>query len=153
ALISTRSVSAVGGGPYAYVANYTVGTLSVLDTSTNAIVATTSPQLGSGVLNAPVLVNTSGTRAVVAGNGIYVYDTSNSPAAPTLLFSLPTVFAPIALSPDGTRLYSFVSGGFNVYDMTTGATVSSTVVAWGGSIDAIALTPDGGHAYISINNQ
>src|SRR5215510_4175093 len=86
--------------PFAYVANLGAGTVSVIDTETNTIVANVP------VGGAPrwVAVTPDGTRAYVTNLGaLSVIDTTTN----TVVANVPVGGNPsgVAITPDGTRAY------------------------------------------------
>jgi YVTN family beta-propeller protein len=94
--------ASASAAPFAYIANAgdTPGTVSVLDTATDAVVAIVT---GVGTGPSGMAVNSLGTRAYVTDaifSGTYVIDTAHN--------AVVAIIGPgersIAVSPDGTRL-------------------------------------------------
>jgi YVTN family beta-propeller protein len=135
-------------GTRAYVTNEGSASVSVIDTTTNTVVATIPVfpgQVPIGVAIAP-----DGTRAYVANNfgGVSVIDTATN----TVVATVPFVGGlAVAITPDGTRAY--VTGGgatvsvINTANNTVSANIN--VVGLARFITAIAITPDGTRAYVT----
>jgi YVTN family beta-propeller protein len=154
------------------------GTVSVIDTDTNTVIATLVPEEAPvpGVANSAVAVAISpdGAKAFVpyysyiydffgfhASGGVAVIDTKTLAVTGTVnLFSLPSS---IALTADGDRAY--VSIGYYWADTLYGAaflpgrwvatidTATSAVITWTDLQNApsgVAVTPDKGSVYVSI---
>jgi gliding motility-associated-like protein len=137
---------------YAYITNQQAGTVSVVNTSTNAVATTiTVGQRPTGVAISP-----DGTKVYITNqsdNSISVISTITNKVTATfqLQISSPTG---IALSPDGTRIY-VVNLGINslsVLDAATGNLISS--IAVGGYPVGVVVSPDGSNVYVtnSSNN-
>ena len=132
----------------AYVTN-TSGTVSVIDTATNTVVAT----IPVGIFPSGVAITPDGTRAYVANilNSISVIDTATN----TVLVTIPSGQFPtgLAITPDGTRAYvvnQFVTNqGDNtvsVIDIMTNTIVATIPVGLGAF--EVAITPDGTRTYV-----
>lgn len=93
---------ATRAAPFAYVANYGEGSISVIDTANNALVATVLV----GSFPSSLAVNPSGTRVYVDGTDLSIIDTTTNLVAKTL----PAVGAPMAFDPSGSRLYMLAGG-------------------------------------------
>lgn len=122
---TTTGVAVNPAGTRAYFANGE--SLVVLDTSTNAMVATVAYGVGSDLV-ASVAVTSDGTRVYVTdpqNQGIAVIDTATNRVISAELGGAHNVFA-LAPTPDGTHLYVT-----NSYDdtITVVDTVARTVVA------------------------
>ncbi|HEY1969818.1 MAG TPA: protein kinase [Pseudonocardia sp.] len=131
-------------GQAAYVTNYAAGTVSVINTATNAV--TTTIAVGSQ----PAQVVVTGDRAYVTNRGsnsVTVLDTGSN----TALHTIPVGTAPtgIALSPDGRTAYVADSGAgtISIVDLATN-TVARAVSAGNGP-SALAVTPDGRRIYVA----
>jgi YVTN family beta-propeller protein len=132
----------------AYVTNLS-GTVSVIDTATNTVVAT----IPVGTFPSGVAVTPDGTRVYVTNlfNSISVIDAATNTVVVTISSGqFPTG---IAITPDGTRAYvvnQFLNTqGHNtvsVIDTTTNTIVATIPVGRGPS--QIAITPDGTRAYV-----
>ena len=130
----------------AYISNADSNSVSVIDTSTDTVVATVA------VGNSPfgVAVKPDGTRAYVANafsSDISVIDTlSNTVIATIALDNTPYG---MAITPDGTRAYvtNPVANGVSVIDTSTNTVVAT--VAVGNIPYGVAITPDGSRVYIT----
>jgi len=142
--------------PFAYVANRSPdtvpGTVSVINTATNAVVAT----VPVGTYPRGVAVTPDGTRVYVANgvsNNVSVIDAATN----TVVATVGGVPAParVAITPDGKRAYvtaNVYGGDVHVINTDPSSPSFHTVVA---TIDtgflqdtALAITPDGTRAYV-----
>jgi len=143
-LFQGSSVQAQGTVSFAYIANANDGTVSVIDTSTNSVVATV--QVGSSPKG--VAVNPAGTRVYVANAGssnVSVIDTStNSVIATVAIGSLP--FA-VAVNPTGTRVY-VTNNSDHVSVIDTSNNSVMTTVTVGNEPAGVAVKPDGTRGYV-----
>ena len=130
---------------YAYVAN-NAGTVSVINTSTNAVTATIA--VGSGPYKAAVTPD--GTKAYVAnstGNSVSVINTSTNAVTSTIAVgSGPTG---IAVSPDGTKAYVANGNDNTVSVINTSTNAVTATIAVGTSPKSVAVSPDGTKAYVT----
>jgi YVTN family beta-propeller protein len=136
------------GQTRAYVTNLS-GTVSVVNTTTNAVIAT----IPVGIFPSGVAITPDGSRAYVVNiiNSISVIDTTTN----TVVTTIPSGQFPsgIAITPDGSRAYvvnQFVdnqgSNTVSVVDTMTNTIVATISVGRGPS--KIAITPDGTRAYV-----
>jgi len=120
--------------PFAYIINYSSGTVSVIDTASNTVTATIP-----GIPHAfGVAVNPSGTRVYVTGTGnLYAIDTSPN----TITATIPAVgpfTGGVAINSAGTRVYLVnggISGSLSVVDTSSNAMVAAwawarALLAW-----------------------
>ena len=132
----------------AYVTNLS-GTVSVIDTTTNTVVAT----IPVGAFPSGVAVTPDGTRVYVANifNSISVIDAVTN----TVVATIPSGQFPtgIAITPDGTRAYvvnqivtNQNKNTVSVIDTMTNTIIATISVGLGPS--QIAITPDGTRAYV-----
>lgn len=124
--VGMSGATAAAAGPFAYVANSGAGTISVIDTSTNAVVNTIS----TGGSPYGVAVNAAGTRVYVTDPGtnvVKVIDTMNNAVVATIAVS----DAPfgIAVNPSGTRAYvsKFSSAQLAVIDAMSNTVIGSPI--------------------------
>jgi YVTN family beta-propeller protein len=119
------------------------GTVAVIDTATNTVVATI-PDLGAfGVAITP-----DGARAYVANGIVSVIDTATNTVVATTDYRVLASIA-VAITPDGTRAYATNAGnGFNnipkgasVIDTATNTVVTNIPITAPGPPIAIAITP------------
>ena len=132
--------------PNAYVANSVSGTVSVIDTATDAVVATVTV----GTSPDGVAVSPDGSRVYVANFGsgtVSVIDT----ATDAVVATVGAIFRPdgVAVSPDGSRVYvaSSGTGTVSVIDTATD-TVAATVIVVTGP-NGVAVSPDGSQVYVA----
>ncbi|WP_339263445.1 hypothetical protein [Geobacillus sp. FSL K6-3411] len=129
-----RPISPEPGGPdgpgpsiFAYVTNAADNTVSVIDTSTNAVIAT----IPVGFAPYSATITPDGTRAYVANandNTISVIDTSTNTVIATIPVASPH---DIDLTPDGTHAY--------VTNTATNTVI--TTIPVGNAPHGIAITP------------
>lgn len=134
------------GTQFAYVANAGSSSVSVIDTSTNAVIDT----IGVEARPVGVAFTPTGSRAYVtnsASDSVSVIDTgTNSVTATIHVAGFPQG---IAITPDGTRAYVANTSANNVavIDLATN-TVTSTI-AVGISSNGVAISPNGSRCYIT----
>ncbi|WP_083918742.1 beta-propeller fold lactonase family protein [Rudaea cellulosilytica] len=159
--------------PFNYVANYSSNTVSVVDLSTNQIVATVpqtvaatttaaaTPGIGVGPLG--VAINPAGTRVYVANYGdstdlktngtIAVVD--SDPTSATLNTVIATITVGVrpeivAVNPAGTAAYVTNSVGNTVSVIDTATNKQTTTIPVPGVPIGVAFTPDGKKAYVTL---
>jgi YVTN family beta-propeller protein len=126
---------------------YINGTVSVIDTATNNIIATV-----------PVWGWPKGIAVSLDGSRIYVtnYNAGSvsviDAATNTVIDNIPLGYAVtngIAVSPDGTRIYVANGGNVSVINTQTNTLiVNVTLGTYLGYADVVALTPDGTKLYV-----
>ena len=129
----------------AYVANFGSNSVSVIDTSSNTVVAT----VGVGSQPNGVAITPDGTRAYVANGGgdVWVIDTSsNTVVAKVVVGSYPTG---VAITPDGARAYVTRANGNSVSVIATSSNTVVATVGVGTGPVGVAITPDGTRAYVT----
>ena len=148
-------VGTADAGPKAYITNYRGSTVSVVDTASNAVIATV-PVDG---LPVGVAVNPAGTRAYVASslpyNNLYcrlsVIDTASNSVVAIVPFGLKAYG--IAVNSAGTRVYVTDMGQnvntVAVLDTSTNAVVANVPVGF--FPIAVAVDPVTGRALV-VNN-
>src|SRR5439155_1628016 len=137
------------GAPHAYITNINDGTVSVIDTASNTVMAT------APVGNFPngVAVTPDGARVYVANvvdSTVSVIDTPSNTVTATVTVGLNP--EGIAVTPDGTRVYV---ANFNANTISVIATASNTVTATvtvGANPAGVAVTPDGARVYVANQN-
>ena len=131
----------------AYVTNLS-GTVSVIDTMTNTIVATISVGLGPS----EIAITPDGTRAYVLDQQdsiISVIDT----ATYTVVTTIPVRgTAGTAITPDGTQAYVTTPGVGNVSVINIATNTVIATIPVGVAPNGIAITPDGSRAYVANDN-
>jgi YVTN family beta-propeller protein len=140
-------------GRHAYITNTNAaaspGSVSVIDTATNTVVAT----ITVGDQPQGVAISPDGSKAWVIdfgfqnGPGISIIDTATNTVTTTITAGLGAPFA-AAFSPDGSRAYvtDLGLGKVLVFDTATNAIVASPSVVFA---TALAVTPDGSHLYVT----
>jgi YVTN family beta-propeller protein len=156
------SVIHVGGDPtgiaftpdgrFAYVANETSGTVSVVNTATRTVPtfvpANTLPNAACGLAITPdgakiVVIGGCGT---VTSGGIGIIDTATNTATPiTGLTSPNDPYEAVAMAPDGTKAYAYdrMKGDIEVVDPRTGTAASTPLVHGLAGFEGLAVSPDG----------
>lgn len=143
------SIAIAPNGKHAYVANRFSGTVMVIETATNAVIATTPvPSMLEGMAISP-----DGQRVYVTSragqDAVVVIDTSTNTILETLT-GVGSAPGRIAVSPDGKLVYvanEHLFGTVTVIDSATNTVVST--IAVGDWPSAIAFTPDGTMAYVT----
>ena len=131
---------------YAYVANFGAGTVSVINTTTNAVVTT----IAVGSAN-DVAVNQAGTFAYVANSGastVSVISTTTNTVVANI--SVPSGANYIALAPNGKTAYVANAGSpgtVSVVNLTT-KTVTTTVTVQNVP-HGMGVTPNGTLVYVT----
>ena len=147
-----RSVAVAPDGRHVYVTLVNENTVSVIDTTLNAVV-TTIP-VGSGPVD--VAVAPDGRHVyvtVINENTVSVIDTSLNAVVTTI--PVPDPFH-LAVAPDGRHVY--VSHGqlnrVSVIDTTLNAVVTTIQAgARPATTTTLAVAPDGRHVYVSLASQ
>ncbi len=135
--------------PFAYIANFGDGNVSVIDTASNTVVATVA------VGNSPysLSVNPAGTRVYVTNNSdhsVSVIDTASNTVTATVLLAVGFLPYGVAINPAGTRVYvgnTDYSGSVSVID-TASNSVTATV-AVGHNPRGVAVNPSGTRVYVA----
>jgi YVTN family beta-propeller protein len=139
-------VAVTPDGKQAYVANHGSGNVSVIDTATNAVVATV--RVGSGPYG--IAVTPDGKHAYVADNGsgnVDVIDTATN----TVTATIPVGAGPygLAVTPDGKTAYVSNQSAGTVTPINTATGAAGTPIPVGSAPRQIAITPDGSTAYVA----
>src|SRR5229473_2967650 len=133
---------------HAYIVNTGSNSVSVIDTTSNTVVAT----VRVGALPFGVAITPDGTRAYVTNatdNTLSVIDTaSNTVVATVGVGAGPTA---VAITPDGTRVYVTTGDAVSVIDATSNTVVATVGVSedYQNSPIGVAITPDGTRAYFT----
>lgn len=140
-------VRAAAAGPFAYVANHGDGTVSVLDTATNGVVATVT--VGSEPLGAAVLP--AETRVYVANqvtpNGtVSVIDTAGNAVVATV--DVGSGPSGVAVKLPGDRVYVTNRDDKTVSVIDTATNAVSATIPVGNNPLGIAVDPAGNPAYV-----
>lgn len=132
--------------PFAYVSNSSAGTVSVIDTATNGVVAT----VPVGQVPEFLAITPDGARAYVANlrsNTVSVIATDTN----TVVATVPVGANPVgvAATPDGTRVYVTNQSSRSVSVIATATNSVQASVPLGVTPGLIAITPDGALAYVT----
>ena len=149
---SPSQVTVTEDGSLAYVANTGSDSISVIDTTANRVVATVSVAAGP---SAVAVTPDGGEVYVLAGGGVLqvldaalIGGTSEAVIATLSSFSpLTRLHTSIAILPDGARVYAVSAGLLQVIETATHTVQTSLFV--GDSPSRVALSPDGGRAYVT----
>ncbi len=130
---------------FAYVTNRSTGNVSVIDTSTNAVVATVP------VGGAPIAVAITPNAAFayvtnLSTDNVSVINTSTN----TVVATVPVGDGPqgVAITPDGAFAYVTNSGSNSVSVINTSTNTVVATVPVGNFPVGISITPDGTRAYV-----
>lgn len=139
-------VAVTPDGKHAYVTNHGSGNVNVIDTSTDAVVATV--KVGSGPYG--IAIAPDGKHAYVADNGsanVDVIDTATN----TVTAAIPAGTGPygLAVTPDGKTAYVSNQTAGTVTPINTATNTAGTAIRVGTSPRQIAITPDGSTAYVA----
>src|SRR5439155_924386 len=131
-----------------YVANQ--GTVSVINTATNAVIATISTPGLRQIFG--IAINPAGSRVYLsdtAANAVGVIDATNN----SFMGARPVGLAPmgLAVDPSGTRVYvaNHDDSSLSVIDATTNAVLSTMQV--GTFPIGVAVSPSGSFVYVANN--
>jgi gliding motility-associated-like protein len=134
---------------FAYIANQFSNNVSVVNTTTNTVVATV-----------PVGAHPTGVAASADGNSVYITNNGDNTvsvintATNTVSATIPVGAAPygICVSPDGNRVYvaNQNSGSISVISTTTNTLIATVTV--GSGPYGIAISPDGTRVYCANMN-
>jgi YVTN family beta-propeller protein len=137
--------------PFAYVANATTGTVSVVDVATNTVTAT----IPVGCTPVGLAVNSSATRLYAAcsgSNNTKVIDATTNTVIATPFTCTGASATDVAVDPAGTRVYFTCLGPANsVAIIDTATNTLSTTVPVGLFPIGVAFNPAGSRAYVSNN--
>jgi YVTN family beta-propeller protein len=130
----------------AYIANWGAGTVTPIDTATNAA----GPAITVGSLPVGIAITPDGKTAYVANygsNAVTPIDTAaNTAGAPISVGSGPTW---IAITPDGKTAYVANYGSNTLTPITTATNTPGSPIPVGSAPIGIAITPDGKTAYVA----
>jgi YVTN family beta-propeller protein len=134
--------------PKAYVANSGSNDVSVIDTSTNAVVATV-----------PVGTCPSGVAIAITSSTIFAYVTNQgsnnvsviNTASNTVIATVSVGFFPagIAITPDGAHAYVANQASNTVSVVSTATNTVTATIGVGFLPNGVAITPDGTRAYVT----
>ena len=133
----------------AYVSNTSSNNVSVIDTSTNTVLATI-PVIGSSP--GGVAVNPAGTRVYVTNapsDNVSVIDTSSNTVVAIVELGPQNLPEGLAVKPDGTRVYVANQDSNSVSVINTSTNTVVATVGVGVEPFGVAVKPDGTRAYIT----
>ncbi|GAA3195163.1 hypothetical protein GCM10010532_012750 [Dactylosporangium siamense] len=137
----------VSGNPRVYVANFGLGSVTVIDGATGGIVAQTVPTAMNPV--AVGFVPGAGKVLIAhADSTVWVLDTSNNTASWPGVMNPPigSMTTSLAVAPDGQTFYLGAGSGVYAFDATTYARKGATI-AQSGTVGQIAVSPDSETVY------
>jgi uncharacterized protein (TIGR03437 family) len=142
---ASGSIACAESPVYAYVANFGSDNVSVIDTSSNTVVATV--MVGSQPQG--IAITPDGAFAYVAncGGDVYVIDTSTNKVATKFLAG--KCATGVAITPDGTRAYVTLTNANSVAVVDTSSNTVTTKIPVGDAPSGIAITPDGTRVYVT----
>jgi S-layer protein (TIGR01567 family) len=131
---------------YAYITNTESNTVSVIDTSTNTVIAT----VNAGSWPWGVAVNPMGTKVYVTNcniDTVSIIDTATNTVKGTV--NVGTYPYGIAISPDGKKVYvaNEYSNNVSVIDTATNTVTATVNVGFGPH--GVAFIPDGTKVYVT----
>jgi YVTN family beta-propeller protein len=147
--VAMLGLGSAQAAPFAYVANYSDGTVSVIDTATVASTATIT--VGNSPLG--VAINRAGTFAYVANWGsdsVSVINTATNAVAATVTVGKQPQL--LAVSPDGKAVYVANLQGASVSVIDTASNAVTSTIAVGGYPVGVAVSPAGDHVYVTQAN-
>src|SRR5207248_838429 len=130
----------------AYVANWSAGTVSPINTATNVV----DSAITVGTNPAGIAITPDGKTAYVANYGANTVTPINT-ATNTAGTAIAAGSAPVgvAISPDGASAYVADSGFDTVTPITLATNTTRTPITVGNGPWGIAITPDGASAYVA----
>jgi YVTN family beta-propeller protein len=140
------------GSRFAYVTNQLSNTVSVIDISTNQVIATITNGVGAQPVNVAIRPDLARAYVTNFGDGtVSVIDTDRASGTfNSVLTKVVVGTAPygVAVGRDGTRAYvtDVIANSVTILDTATNALVSTASV--GMVPDSVAVTPDGTRAYV-----
>jgi YVTN family beta-propeller protein/autotransporter-associated beta strand protein len=137
-------------GPFVYFPNSGDGTVSVIDTPTNAV-APSAITVGLSPVAAAVRGDESLVYVSKAGsNTVSVINTATN----TVIATIPVGTVPLflAVSPDGTRVYVPNEGSNNVSVINAATNTVVATIPVGTQPVSSAVTPDGARVYVTNTN-
>ena len=146
---SPAGLAVAPSGRRLYVANRNSDSVSVIDTSSNTVVAT----VNVGAFPVDVALSPNGKRLYVTNffdNSVSVVDTAINAVVSTI--DVGSGPQGIAITPDGARAYvsNFNDDTVSVIDTVSGEILATPVVS--GSPNGIVASPDGNFVYVTAYN-
>ena len=147
--LALLGLSSAHAAPFAYVANFGDGTVSVIDTATAASIATVTV----GTSPVGVAINPAGTFAYVTNLGsdtVSVINTSTNTVTASVTVGLQPQL--LAVSPNGASVYVANLQGGSVSVVGTASNTVTTTISVGGYPAGVAISPAGDHVYVTQAN-
>jgi YVTN family beta-propeller protein len=146
-ILSAFAAANAFAAPFAYIPNHYSGSVSVIDTSTNIVVAT----VNVGGWPTTAAVNPAGTRVYVSdrySSFVSVIDTSTNTVIATVN-DVGNQLIGVAVNPAGTRVYvtAYYGSKLAVIDTSTNAVVKKIDV--GDVSHGVAVNPAGTRVYVA----
>ena len=132
--------------PYAYINNFGDGTVSVINTTNNTVVAT----VAVGGHPAGAAVNATATRAYIANEGSNNVAVINT-ATFVVIAAIPVGSHPygIVVSPDGSTVYVGNSSSNTVSVIDAATNTLTGTIGTGDGTQGLAVSPDGHWVYVT----
>lgn len=146
AVTASITATAIQEG-YAYIPNYNDGTITVINTLTNAVLTT----IPAGVNPISVAINTDGSRIYVSNassDNISVISTTTH----AIIATIPVIGgfkSGLTISPDGSRLYVVNQGLNNVAVVNTATNAVIKIISVGLAPQCAVMNPDGSRVYVT----
>jgi|GEM_PF-3098878 len=131
---------------YAYVANYTSKTVSVVNVTSNSIITT----VAVGVNPADISINPDGTKAYVVNQGnnsVSVINTATNKVIDNIIVGNSPLN--ISISPDGTKAYVTNLNDNSMSVINTLTNLATTAIHVGNQPMGITVSPDGTKVYVA----
>jgi YVTN family beta-propeller protein len=140
-------------GTFAYTANLTAGTVSVIDTAIDTVTAT----INTGGTPSYALVNPAGTRLYVTDQGtgtaiLYVIDTGTNSVVATVNANHPASSYGLAINPAGTFVYVALANDMTLAAVSTTTNTVASVASTGFRPTDVQLRPGASELWVP-NNQ
>ncbi len=135
---------------FAYIANGASGTISVVNTTTNAVVTS----IPVSAFPHGVAVSPDGSRVYVASSSSNTVSIINT-ATNAVIATIPNGSAPwgVAVTPDGSTAYVANSGNDFIWAINTATnTVTATIHTGGSLTSGLVVSPDGSRLYSANYN-
>jgi len=135
--------------PFAYVANYASGTVNVINTANNTVIATVT--VGGGPTG--VCISPDGTKAYVTNQNdgnISVINTAGN----TVVATIPVGNMPngVCISPNGTKAYVTNQNDGTISVINTASNMVTATINVGSNPIGVSVSPDGTKAYVVNRN-